>query len=123
MADPGVVVDELATEAIAWFDDVLTAGEWINESWIGRVGTSEMRVVDVMSGDGRHRLLCRVKPLDDGIWRWDDLDYDETQAHLDEIKAIAADRDIILWAFAGPVTSLPARLAPEVDPPDPAGAS
>ena len=113
MADPEAQAGlDVMAEAISWFGDTLAAGESINETWISRIGTSEMRVVDVSSGSGRHRLLCRVKSIDDATWRWDELDYEGVQAHLDEIKTIAADRDIALWAFAGPMTSLPTRLAP-----------
>jgi hypothetical protein len=104
-------VDSVAMEAIAWFGDTLAPGEWINETWIGNLGVSEMRVLDVATGDGYHRLLCRVKPSDD-VWRWDDLDYQGLQEHLDEIKAIAINRNMILWPFAGPMTSMPAHLAP-----------
>ena len=110
MADPEV--ESSTTDPMAWFDDTLAPGEWINETWIGRLGGSEMRVLDVAAGAGRHRLLCRVKPSDDEVWRWNDLDYQGLQEHLDEIKAIARNRNMILWPFAGPMTAMPAHLVP-----------
>ena len=63
-------------------------GEWINQTWIGRNGDGEIRLVDWVTGPGRHSLLVGVKPRDEPVMRWDDLDFEALHAIVDEIKAL-----------------------------------
>lgn len=99
-------------EALAWFDLVPNPGEWINQTWIGRNGEAEMRVVDLVTGAGRHTLVVGMKPGDEPVMRWDDLDYEALQAIVDEIKSLPGIRAFPLWDFAGPATTMPSEARP-----------
>ena len=99
--------DSALTEALAWFELAPKPGEWINQTWIGRNGQAEMRVVDLVTGAGRHTLLVGMKPSEEPYMRWDDLDYEGLQQIVDEIKTLPGSQAFPLWDFAGPATAIP----------------
>jgi hypothetical protein len=108
-------VDVAQADAISWFDETLGPREWINHTWIGRLGSGELRVVDIVCPDGSHRLLWRVVPSDDGVSRLDGLDYEGVQETVDSFREMAGRHGFIVFEFAGPAVSIPG-LDLEVSP-------
>jgi hypothetical protein len=70
-------------------------------------GEAEMRVVDLMTGPGRHTLLVGMSPSDEPIMRWDDLDFETLHEIVDEIRASRAAKVLPLWDLSGPATTIP----------------
>lgn len=99
---------EATREGLAWFGVEPGPDDWVNATWIGRNGSAELRIVDLMTGPGRHTLLVQMDPDDEPAMRWDDLDYENLQSVLDEVKALAAKHQFFLWDFAGPAVAVPA---------------
>jgi hypothetical protein len=66
-----------------------------------------MRVVDLVTGPGRHTLLVGMKPSDEPVMRWDDLDFEALQGIVDEIKALPGTKAFPLWDSAGPAMTVP----------------
>lgn len=103
--------DEAA--AAAWFDEPLREGDWVNATWISRRGDDELRLIDIVSANGRHRALLRYRP-DGGDERWDDIDYEEVMQIADRLREVSFPNGYVLWDFAGPATatSLPGVRGP-----------
>jgi hypothetical protein len=94
-------------EALAWFGLEPGPGEWINQTWIARNGDAEMRLVDLVTGPGQHTLLLGMKPGDEPVMRWDDLDFETLHQVVDEVKALPTAAAFPLWDFSGPATTIP----------------
>lgn len=109
MQDPTIDTgdDSESHAAAAWFDEPLGPGDWVNGTWIGHKGSGEIRIIDIVGPDARHRVLLRAVP-DGPHDRWDDLDYDEVMAIVDRVREMSVDNDFPLWDFGGPATSAPA---------------
>lgn len=107
MDQTGFDTSESSREALAWFGIEPGPDDWVNATWIGRNGSAELRIVDVMTGPGRHTLLVQMEPDDEPAMRWDNLDYENLQGVLDEVKALAAKHQFFLWEFSGPAMSMP----------------
>jgi hypothetical protein len=92
--------------AAAWFGEALGPGDWVNATWISHSGLGELRIIDIIGADARHRVLVRSTP--DGIDdRWDDLDYDGVMEIVDRVRQMSIANDLPLWDFAGPATAAP----------------
>ena len=98
---------DATVEALSWFGYEPGPEEWVNGTWIGVRDHIELRIVDIVTGPGRHTLLVRMDPDVEPSLRWDNLDYAEFQSLLDEAKALAARHGIALWDFAGAATAVP----------------
>jgi hypothetical protein len=102
--------DETA-DLMAWFEDDLGDGEWVNQTWLLPIGETEGRLVDIVRPNGRHRAMLRLDaPGDISTHRWDDLDYEGVQEIADEIKARLQVGGSPVWEFSGAATSLPGSL-------------
>lgn len=96
--------------AAEWFGEALAPGDWVNATWISHSGIGELRIIDIIGADARHRVLVRSTP--DGIDdRWDDLDYDGVMEIVDRVRQMSIANDLPLWDFAGPATSVPGASA------------
>jgi hypothetical protein len=91
--------------AAAWFDEPLLDGDWVNGTWISRQGDSELRLIDIVGADGRHRALLRYRP-DGGDERWDDLDQDEVREIANRLRDLSLPNGYILWEVAGAATDV-----------------
>jgi hypothetical protein len=91
--------------AAAWFDEPLLEGELVNGTWISRHGDYELRLMDIVGADGRHRALLRYRP-DGGDERWDDLDQDDVREIANRLRDLSLPNGYILWEFVGPATSI-----------------
>jgi hypothetical protein len=95
--------------AAAWFGEPLARGDWVNATWINPIGKGELRMIDIIGADARHRVLIRSKP--EGVTEhWEGLDYDDVQAIADRVRHMAIANGAPLWEFAGPMASLPTHL-------------
>lgn len=95
--------------AAAWFDERLAAGDWVNTTWIYPAGNAELRMIDVVGANRRHRVLVRSKPGEINE-RWDDLDYEGVQLIADRIRKSSMASGAPVWDFAGPMAALPDQL-------------
>ncbi len=99
--------DVQAGVAIAWFGESLGPGEWINQTWIGRSGIGEVRMLDIVCADASHRFLFLVRPSDEEVYRVDGLTYEELRAEVTKFEEMSRPYGFWLGEFAGAVTTLP----------------
>ncbi len=95
--------------AAAWFDEPLAGGDWVNATWIYPASKAEVRMIDIVGADARHRVLVRSKPGDIDE-RWDNIDYDGVQQIADRLRKASTASGVPLLDFAGPMASLPSHL-------------
>jgi hypothetical protein len=100
-------IDKHAHAAAAgWFEEPLSDGEWVSATWISRQGEYELRMIDIVGSNGRHRVLIRYQP-DGGDERWDDLEYEDVMLIADRLREVSLPNGYILWDFAGPAVEIP----------------